>query len=53
MATCHYIIPAICFVEWPDFNLKHAAKPMKDNISCILNDDLPLFHSCRNYFSKY
>ena len=53
MATCHYIIPAICFVWWPDFNLKQAAKPMKENISCVLTDDLPFFHSCRNYISKY
>jgi len=53
MATCHYIIPAICFVRWPGFNPKHAAKPMKEKISCVLTDDLPFFHSCRNYISKY
>jgi len=26
-----------------DFNPKHAAKPMKENISYVLTDDLPFF----------
>ena len=43
--SLHYICYVFCMMAlWlTDFNPKHAAKPMKENISYVLTDDLPFF----------
>jgi hypothetical protein len=46
---CHFIILHLLFVSYKGlmlhwFILKHVAKPMKENISCVLTDDLFSFH---------
>ena len=43
--SLHYICYVFCMMAlWlTDFNPKHAAKPMKENISCVFTDDLPFF----------